>query len=148
MITVGLDTNVLAYAEETNGAIMQRRALAVVEKLAPEGTVIPAQTLGELFNVLVKKARWPIDRASAAVMGWGDAYPIIETSPDVLLAAIELTKQHQVSIWDAVILASAADARARLLLSEDLEDGFTWRGVTVVNPFGKGHPLLTAILEG
>jgi predicted nucleic acid-binding protein len=37
----------------------------------------------------------------------------------------------------------------RLLLSEDLQEGFTWRGVTVTNPFAKSrHPLLDALLEG
>ena len=41
--------------------------------------------------------------------------------------------------------AVAADAGCRLLLSEDLQDGFTWRGVTVVDPFAdKPHPLLAA----
>jgi predicted nucleic acid-binding protein len=34
-----------------------------------------------------------------------------------------------------------------LLLSEDLQDGFTWRGVTVANPFGAAkRPLLAAML--
>jgi len=149
MITVALDTNVLAYAEETNGPVLQRRVLAIVEKLLPEGTVVPAQALGELFNVLVKKAQWQAAEAAAAVTAWGDTFPVVETSPDVMLAAIELTQQHQLGIWDAVILASAAEAHARLLLSEDLQDGFTWRGVTVVNPFAsKRHPLLAAIVNG
>jgi hypothetical protein len=31
--------------------------------------------------------------------------------------------------------------------SEDLKDGFSWRGVTVVNPFAAmRHPLLGALL--
>jgi predicted nucleic acid-binding protein len=146
---VALDTNVLAYAEATNGQIPQRRVLRILDRLVPEGTVVPAQALGELFNVLVKKARWPVARASAAVISWGDTFPVVETSPDVMLAAIELTRQHQLGVWDAVILASAADAHARLLLSEDLQDGFTWRGVTVANPFAtKRHALLDAILKG
>ncbi|TIP50920.1 MAG: PIN domain-containing protein, partial [Mesorhizobium sp.] len=35
----------------------------------------------------------------------------------------------------------------RLLLSEDLQDGFTWGGVTVVNPFASPrHALLDALL--
>jgi hypothetical protein len=34
-----------------------------------------------------------------------------------------------------------------LLLSEDLQEGFTWRGVTVTNPFASAlHPLLAALL--
>jgi predicted nucleic acid-binding protein len=42
----------------------------------------------------------------------------------------------------------AADADCRLVLSEDLQEGFTWRGVTVTNPFGaERHPLLDAWLQ-
>jgi predicted nucleic acid-binding protein len=33
------------------------------------------------------------------------------------------------------MLAAAAQADCRLLLSEDMQDGFTWRSVTVRNPF-------------
>ena len=36
----------------------------------------------------------------------------------------------------------------RLLLSEDLQDGFTWRGVTVANPFAaQQHPLWASLLR-
>ena len=53
---VALDTNILAYAEGVNGAAMKKTALDLVEKL-PEGTaLLPVQTLGELFNLLVRKA--------------------------------------------------------------------------------------------
>ena len=38
-------------------------------------------------------------------------------------------------IWDALILSVAADQKCRLLLSEDFQNGMTWRGVIVVNPF-------------
>ena len=48
---------------------------------------------------------------------------------------MELATSHQLSLWDAIMLAAAAQAGCRLLLSEDMQDGFTWRGVTVRNPF-------------
>jgi len=49
---------------------------------------------------------------------------------------------------DAIILAAAADSGCRLLLSEDLQDGFSWRGVTVTNPCAKRrHLLLEALLN-
>lgn len=55
---------------------------------------------------------------------------------------------HRLGIWDALILSAAADAGCRLLLSEDLQDGFTWGGVTVANPFAASrHPLLEALLS-
>lgn len=77
------------------------------------------------------------------MLRWQNTFPLIETSPTVLLAAMDVAVHHQVGIWDAVILAAAAAAGCRLLLSEDLQQGFTWGGVTVVNPFAeKKHELL------
>jgi predicted nucleic acid-binding protein len=59
-----------------------------------------------------------------------------------------LAVDHRFGWWDAVILSAAADARCRLLLSEDLQEGFTWSGVTVTNPFSTSrHPLLEAMLK-
>jgi predicted nucleic acid-binding protein len=147
-MTIALDTNVLAYAEGVNGEEMKARALAIVERLAPDVTLLPVQTLGELFNVLRRAGR-PNQEAAFATQSWGDTFPLIETSPEVMLAASDLVRTHGLSIWDAVILSAAAEARCRLLLSEDLQDGFTWRGVTVANPFASSlHPLLQAVFEG
>jgi predicted nucleic acid-binding protein len=147
MIAVAVDTNVLAYAEGTNGEAKQAAALALLQKLPAESTLLPAQALGELFNVLVRKARWPRPKARRAVTAWGDAFPLIDTSPDVMLSAMDLASDHQLGIWDAIILAAAADASCRLLLSEDLQEGFTWSGVTITNPFAATrHPLLDAML--
>jgi predicted nucleic acid-binding protein len=147
-VIVAIDTNVLAYAEGVNGAPMRARALALLERLPPESTLLPVQTLGELFQVLVRKTRRSRRDAAGAVLSWGDAFPLIESSPDVLLAATDLAQTHDLGLWDAVILSAAADARCRLLLSEDLQDGFTWRGVTVTNPFKKPlHPLLQSLLD-
>jgi predicted nucleic acid-binding protein len=146
-MTVSLDTNVLAYAEGLNGAATRTVALQLLERLPADRTLIPVQALGELFAVLVRKARRSRLQAAKAVLSWGDAFPLIETSSDVLLAATDVSVAHELGIWDAVMLAAAADAGCRLLLSEDLQEGFTWRGVTVVNPFAAiRHPLLTALI--
>jgi len=148
MLTVALDTNVLAYAENTNGAEMRDLALDLLERLPVEQTLIPVQVLGELFAVLVRKARRSRTHAREAVLHWGDSFPLIETSSDVILMALELTITHQFGWWDAVIMSAAGDSGCRLLLSEDLQDGFTWNGVTVVNPFAaKRHPMLAALLQ-
>jgi predicted nucleic acid-binding protein len=147
MITVALDTNILAYAEDTNGAEMKNAALALVRRLSPETTLIPVQALAELYSVLVRKAGRSRENARDAVVSWGDSFPMIETSPEVLLAATELAAVHQLGWWDAVMLAAAADAGCRFLLSEDFQDGFTWSGVTVANPFAATpHPLLAALI--
>jgi predicted nucleic acid-binding protein len=144
---IALDTNVLVYAEAANGALMRDRAVKLIQRLPPGAIVLPAQTLGELFNVLVRKAKRRPSRARAAVLSWRDAYPVIETSAAVIVNATDLTAAHGLTIWDSVVLAAAAEAGCRLLLSEDLQEGFTWRGVTVVNPFAPTlHPILAALL--
>jgi predicted nucleic acid-binding protein len=145
---VALDTNVLAYAEGVNGAQMRKAALELVERL-PEGTaLLPVQTLGELFNLLVRKAKRSPGRARKAILSWRDAFPLIETSVDVMLAAADLATDHRLSIWDSVVLSAAAESGCRLLLTEDMQEGFTWKGVTVTDPFATSkHELLAALLD-
>lgn len=144
---LALDTNILVYAEGLNGDAKKQAVLGLLQKLPQELVVLPVQTLGELFHVLVRKAgRSPAD-ARSSVLTWRDSFATADTTDSVMIAAADLASQHQLSIWDAVILATAADAGCRLLLSEDMHDGFTWTGVTVANPFASSaHPLLVAIL--
>ncbi|HSG00366.1 MAG TPA: PIN domain-containing protein [Vicinamibacterales bacterium] len=147
-MNVAIDTNVLVYAEGANGVRRKTEALELLERLAPESTFVPVQALGELFSVLVLKAGRSRADAAAAVESWGDAFPLIESSADVVLRATDLASAHRLGIWDAMMLSAAADARCRLFLSEDLQNGFTWQGVTVANPFGPSkHPLLCGLLE-
>lgn len=145
---VALDTNILAYAEGVNGSAMKRTALGLVEKLPAGAALLPVQTLGELFNLLVRKAGRAPAKARMAILSWKDAFPLIETSAEVMLAAADLATDHQLSIWDSVILSAAAEAGCRLLLSEDLQEGFTWKGVTVTNPFSTPqHELLSGLIN-
>lgn len=144
---VALDTNILAYAEGVNGAVMKRTSLELLEKLPQGAVLLPVQTLGELFNLLVRKAARSPSKARNAILSWKDAFPLIETSAGVMLAATDLATDHQLSIWDSMIFSAAAEAGCRLLLSEDLRDGFTWKGVTVTNPFSTPkHALLAGLL--
>lgn len=134
---IALDTNVLVYAEGVNGgdrSAMVHRLLSDFGEREEE-VIIPVQALAELFVVLTRKAKWPAATARAAVLEWHDAYACAETSSSVLLDAIELAVAHRFGLWDAIMLAGAAQAGCRLLLSEDMQDGFTWRGVTIRNPF-------------
>lgn len=144
---LALDTNVLAYAEGVNGIARKKVALAIIDNLPAESTFVPVQVLGELFHVLVRKAGRSPERSRAAILSWQDVFPLVETSPAVMLAATDLATRHRFGIWDAVVLSAAAAAGCRLLLSEDLQDGFTWNGVTVTNPFSeKPHELLEEFL--
>jgi predicted nucleic acid-binding protein len=148
-VKVALDTNVLAYAEGVNG--IDRRSLAIdLVRSLPAGTVtIPVQALGELFNVLIRKAGRTRKNARKALQGWRDAFSVVDTTVEAMQTAVDLATDHKFGIWDAVILSVSSQAGCRLLLSEDMQEGFTWGGVTVVNPFATTrHALLEALLSG
>jgi predicted nucleic acid-binding protein len=146
-LKIALDTNVLAHAEGVNGAAKRDIAIDLVRRLPQDATVLPVQVLGELFNVLVRKAGRSRVDARGAMLTWRDAFPLVETSPSVMLSATDLATDHRLGIWDAVVLSASAEAGCRLLLSEDLHEGFTWGGVTVTNPFAAvRHDLLQSVL--
>jgi predicted nucleic acid-binding protein len=147
-VRVALDTNILAYAEGVNGASMKKAALDLVDKLPQASVALPVQALGELFHVLVRKAARPPADARAAILSWRNAFALIETSAEIMLAASDLAVNNQFGIWDAVIVCAAAEADSRILLSEDMQNGFIWKGVTIINPFARSrHPLLEALLN-
>ena len=147
MAKVAIDTNVLAYAEGAGDEPRRERAVEVLAAL-PEGSVVlPVQVLGELYRVLVGKlGQRPAD-ARANVLRWSDAFAPSDSTWVAMQSAFDLSADHGLSIWDALILSVAAEQRCRLLLSEDLQDGFTWRGTTVVDPFAREpSPLLSDLM--
>jgi len=128
---------------------MQQMALDLIGRLPRSKVAVPVQVLGELFYVLTRKAARSRDAARAIVISWRDTFSMLDTSESVFLAATDLATDHLLFIWDAVILSAAAESACRLLLSQDMQEGFTWRGVTVTNPFlSTRHPLLAELLEG
>ena len=144
---VALDTNVLAYAEGVGDEIRCATAVTLIEQLPAELVLLPAQTLGELHRVLTGKAKRGAAEVREALLAWADSFEVADSSWVAFQAALDLATDHGLQIWDALILSVAADNRCRLLLSEDLQNGFTWRGVTVVNPFVTPRPpLLSNIL--
>ena len=143
---VAIDTNVLAYAEGAGDEPRRRLAAELMARLPESAVVLPVQVLGELYRVLVGKLRQPAARAQEAVLQWSDAFAVRDSTWTALQSALDLSKAHGLSIWDSLILSVAAEQRCRMLLSEDLQHGFTWRGTTVVDPFKPpGQQLLSAL---
>ena len=144
---VALDTNILAYAEGLGDAARCTAARQLIEHLPSDQALLPAQTLGELFRVLTAKARRTPAQAREAVLSWADTFEVADSTWPAFQSAFDLTADHQLSMWNALILAVSAEQRCRVLLSEDFEDDFTWSGVTVVNPFADPPSPLLAALE-
>jgi predicted nucleic acid-binding protein len=63
-----------------------------------------------------------------------------------VLRATEIQQRHQLSFWDALIVAAAAQGGAEMLLSEVLNPGQVIAGVRTVNPFSMDDPDVRALL--
>jgi len=147
-VRAALDTNILAYAEGVGDLERCTIARELIAALPVERVVLPAQVMGELYRVLVGKAGQSASVARMAVLGWADSFSVLDSTWNAFQSAMDLVVDHQIQVWDALILSVTAENHCRLLLSEDLQDGFIWRGVTVVNPLSHPHsPLMGRLLN-
>lgn len=144
---IALDTNVLVYAEGLNGAPKAALARQVLEQVLPDAC-LPVQVAAEFYNVLTLKAGLARAEAVEIVTALTEMTTPLATTPSTFADALALASGAQLRIFDALILATAASAGCALLLSEDLQEGFVYRGTTVANPFAETlHPLLASVLE-
>ena len=140
MTRIAFDTNILAYAEglalvaEDSGKIDGSRRV-IADAILSNSCAVSEQVFLELFNVLTRKAKLPRSEAFRRIAVLRNKVDLIPTGGRVVDDAFELASRHQLQIFDAVILAAAAEAGCDVLMSEDMQAGFAWRGVTVVNPF-------------
>jgi predicted nucleic acid-binding protein len=147
-MTFALDTNVLVYAEGFGEPEKCRILLTLAATLPVSDVVIPVQALGELYNVLTRKRRVSPDAAKAPIVAWKDSFPTAEPRDADLLAAVDISARHGLQIWDSIILAVASRHGSRLMLTEDMQAGCSWGGVTLANPLdATPHPLPRAYLD-
>jgi predicted nucleic acid-binding protein len=125
------DTNILIYAfaaDDPRGA----RA----EALIADGGVIGVQVLNEFTNVTRRKLQWQWEQIEAAFSVieelLGPARPL---TPAIHARAVVLARDHELSFYDALMVAAALDAGCAILCSEDLQHGQKFGTLRVENPF-------------
>ena len=98
--------------------------------------MLSAQVINEFYFAVTRRLRRPLSLpdAEAAVRALS-SFRILPLDHRLSLSAIELVRKQQLSIWDALIVQSALDARCRTLYSEDFQHNRKYGGVRVVNPF-------------
>ena len=131
------DTNVFVYAYDTTAGTKRSAAKRLLERLWGSGEgVVSVQVLQELYVTLTRKAAPPLASADARALVQDLAtWRVIEPSRRDVLEAIDGAQRWRTSFWDAMILTAASKAGAAVVWSEDLNDGQSYDGTTVRNPF-------------
>jgi len=131
-----LDTNVLVYLHDAQAAAKRSAAHLVIESLEARGnTLIPAQVLAELSNVLLRKVGASAGQARLQVERLELAFPIVPLTSRMVLEALRGVEQHGMSYYDAQIWAAARLSQASMIVSEDFSHGRTVDGVRFIDPF-------------
>lgn len=136
---IALDTNILVYLAGLARVDADLPKIEVIRVMLPAlagaaEIVIPTQALGELYTVFGRAGRTRPEQKEV-VLRVRAQFQLVGSDEETLMAALDLASDHQLQIWDSLIVNAAADAGCTLLLSEDMQSGFSWRGVTVINPF-------------
>ena len=135
MEKIFFDTNILVYAFDKNAGSKQQQTKALLEPFLTQyrPAIISAQVLHELSYRLY---RWNLSDAevSTAIAPFKH-WKVISNDIYVFEKGLYLKKKYQTSFWDGLILAAAIRSKAKELWSEDFNNGQTYEGVTIVNPF-------------
>jgi predicted nucleic acid-binding protein len=131
-----LDTNVLVYAVDETEPEKRDTARRLLGLAGDAEYVLSTQILGEFYTAVTRKLAEPISEAVAsAVVDQLSLLPVVPSDPVLVKAAIQTSRSAQLSYWDGLIVAAAAQAGCGRLLSEDLNDGQLIGSVRVENPF-------------
>jgi len=126
------DTNVFVYAVVQDDPRSQKAG-----ELVAEGGTVSVQVLNEFVDVVRRKADMPWDEVRFAIENirvlCPDPLPI---TLDTHREALAIAERYGYKIYDALIAASALEARCTILYSEDMQDGQVIdHRLTIRNPF-------------
>jgi predicted nucleic acid-binding protein len=131
-----LDTNLLVYSIDTAADIRHQLAREIVLRAVKVDCWLTLQAISEFFSVATRKRIVPGPDAAAQAADWLEIFPCAAASESAVRTALSVAAASRASYWDALLLATAAEAGCAAILTEDLADGEELGGVQIHNPFG------------
>jgi predicted nucleic acid-binding protein len=135
-MSVSLDTNVFVYAADDDEPAKQRVARELLGRLASRDAPVALQVVGEVQNALRRALGMPVHLASQQARNIFTAFGSFPYDAACVDQALAQSAAGRLSYWDALLLAACDRAGVEVLLSEDMQDGFVFGRVQVINPFG------------
>ncbi|MDE0204509.1 MAG: PIN domain-containing protein [Candidatus Tectomicrobia bacterium] len=133
---VFVDTNVFVYRHDNSVPAKQSCAEQWIRFLAESRTGrLSYQVLQELYATLTRP-RLKFDHSEARrIVRLLSAWQPLAIDLGVLERAWRVQEHWVVSWWDALIIGAAQASECPVLLTEDLQAGQVFDGVTAVDPF-------------
>ena len=126
-----IDTNVLLYLLSADETKADR-----AEEALSTGGIISVQVLNEFASVASRKLKMSFTEIREALVGIRAVCQVVPISEQTHDLGLQVAETHGLSVYDAMIVASALLAGCRILLSEDMQHGQILDGRLMVrNPF-------------
>lgn len=139
-----LDSNVLVYAADGKAGSKHETAQQIIRAAARLDCWLTFQSGSEFYAVVTRKRIVPPAMAAERVADWMTAFRCLAVSERIIQVALSHAVAGRASYWDALLVATAAEAGCTLILTEDMADGMSLGGVEIHNPFaGDGLTDLT-----
>lgn len=130
-----IDTNVLVYAADETAPQLRKTRIAR-ELLLQPGLHLSVQVLSEF--IATARSPYKLDFSPDQEHEWIERwllFPIAPLDARTFVAALSYHHRFQLSHWDSLILATAAEQDCTTVYSEDFSDRQDYNGVRVINPF-------------
>ena len=129
------DTNLFLYAYSLAPEDRPKRDRAR-ELFERHRVVISVQVIQEFIAAALRKPKLGIDDGKIdeflALCAWHTIQP---AGLETMVHATALRRRFSLSHWDSSIIAAASASGCDLLLSEDMQHGFSVGNLRVLNPF-------------
>jgi predicted nucleic acid-binding protein len=132
-----IDTNILVYANDITDAAKNLKSKDIIlQGMHDDTLVLSTQVLSEFYVTVTKKIERPLSSIEAKEeIELLKSVEVIEISIDMIIRAIEFSERFKVSYWDALIIASAIEAKCQIIYSEDLSSGQKFESTSILNPY-------------
>ena len=131
-----VDTNVLLYAI-SKASDEAAKAEIAIDLLESDDLALSVQVLQEFYVQATRRGKRDAlshDQAASLIESFL-RYRVQSNTVSIMRAALETRERFQISYWDASVIEAARTLGCDEVLSEDLNDGQSYEGVVVVNPF-------------
>jgi predicted nucleic acid-binding protein len=130
-----LDTNILVYAVDPAEGWKHQVATGIVDRSIERSCILTVQALAEFVAAATRRGMKSRADAVAQARDWLRVFPIVAADGNALEAAYRAIEQERFGLFDALLLATAAQAGCTIAISEDMHDGARLDGIEVRNPF-------------
>lgn len=125
-----IDSNVILYL--LSGDVSKADQ---AEEIVAVGGMISVQVLNEVTSICHKKLKMEWSEIEAVLEAIKANLEVIPLTEKTHALAVQICKRYQLSFYDANICASAIEAGAKVLLSEDMQDSLVIDDMVIKNPF-------------